>query len=331
MSQLVGSFNFMKKVLFLLFLLFLTCPIFVLAEQIDINTATLSQLDELTGIGPKYAQAIIDARPFSSVDDLAKVKGIGEKTLEKIKSQGLACVDCSTVIPAEAGIQSQNSENAQNTLDSPFQGNDNVVTPAVYPDGIFINEIMPSPEGPDEDNEWIELYNSNNFEVNLSGWKIQDSIGTQTTYIIKQKISGFEFLVLTRPKTKITLNNSEDKLLVFSPDGKMVDSASYQKAPTNQSYNRVNSGWQWSLQPTPGTKNVVNSGPNGLSKDKESDKIKLAEAGLANLSQTNSIKNQVSNKTNPWFLFFTALAITIISASAVLFIKFKLNQKNERT
>jgi len=36
----------------------------VFAEQININSAILSQLDELTGIGPKYAQAIINDRPF---------------------------------------------------------------------------------------------------------------------------------------------------------------------------------------------------------------------------------------------------------------------------
>jgi competence ComEA-like helix-hairpin-helix protein len=60
--------------------------------QIDINTANLTELDEITQIGPAKAQAIIDSRPFSSVDDLIKVSGIGNKTLDKIKAEGLACV-----------------------------------------------------------------------------------------------------------------------------------------------------------------------------------------------------------------------------------------------
>lgn len=63
------------------------------SNQIDVNSASLSKLDELIGIGPAKAQAIIDTRPFSSVDDLDKVYGIGPATLEKIKSQGLACVE----------------------------------------------------------------------------------------------------------------------------------------------------------------------------------------------------------------------------------------------
>lgn len=57
-------------------------------DPLDLNSATLEQLVSLPTIGPVLAQRIIDARqtrPFSSVDDLRRVKGIGEKTLEKLK------------------------------------------------------------------------------------------------------------------------------------------------------------------------------------------------------------------------------------------------------
>ena len=65
------------------------------SDQVDINTASAEELDELYGIGPAKAEAIINSRPFESVNDLINVVGIGEITLNKIKDQNLACVNSS--------------------------------------------------------------------------------------------------------------------------------------------------------------------------------------------------------------------------------------------
>jgi len=62
-------------------------------SQIDINSASVEQLDNLSRIGTVKAQAIISTRPFGTIDDLLNVKGIGNATLNKIKEQGLACVN----------------------------------------------------------------------------------------------------------------------------------------------------------------------------------------------------------------------------------------------
>ena len=58
------------------------------AEEVNINTATAEQLQMVKGIGEKTAAAIITYREahgaFKSVDDLTRVKGIGDKKLDKI-------------------------------------------------------------------------------------------------------------------------------------------------------------------------------------------------------------------------------------------------------
>lgn len=57
-------------------------------ERIDLNTATLSDLTRLPGIGEKKGQAILDKRTelggFQSVDQLLEVRGIGEGILARI-------------------------------------------------------------------------------------------------------------------------------------------------------------------------------------------------------------------------------------------------------
>lgn len=55
------------------------------ANKININEASVGQLDELEGIGPSTANKIVSARPFEKIEDLLEVEGIGEKTFESIK------------------------------------------------------------------------------------------------------------------------------------------------------------------------------------------------------------------------------------------------------
>ena len=61
--------------------------------QIDINRASLEELVQIVHIGPARAEEIIQKRPFTSLDDLLRITGIGQGRLGDIKKQGLACVE----------------------------------------------------------------------------------------------------------------------------------------------------------------------------------------------------------------------------------------------
>ena len=57
--------------------------------MIDINAADINELQEISGVGPAKAQAIVDYREengaFESVDELNEISGFGEKTVEKLR------------------------------------------------------------------------------------------------------------------------------------------------------------------------------------------------------------------------------------------------------
>jgi len=115
----------MKIIIVFLFILLIS-GIYAFCEegQIDINKASVTELDELYGVGPATAQNIIDARPYEKIDDLINAKGIGEIKLSQIKNQGIACVG-----------ESSNSNTNENKKDNE--------------DGIDVNVVVKEPEETD--------------------------------------------------------------------------------------------------------------------------------------------------------------------------------------
>lgn len=59
--------------------------------KININTADISQLQKLPGIGPSTAERIVEYRkengPFKRIEELMNVRGIGQKKFDRIKDQ----------------------------------------------------------------------------------------------------------------------------------------------------------------------------------------------------------------------------------------------------
>ncbi len=79
----------MKRLLTLMFVLFSSISLAYAA--VNLNTASVDELDAVKGIGPSKAKAIVDYRTkngsFKSVDDLKGVKGFGEKSIAKLRGE----------------------------------------------------------------------------------------------------------------------------------------------------------------------------------------------------------------------------------------------------
>jgi competence protein ComEA len=79
--------------IFITFVLFLSSPAFLMAGDIalDVNTATIKQLEALPGIGKETAKRIVEFRdakgPFKNLEELQHVKGIGKAKLAKLQDK----------------------------------------------------------------------------------------------------------------------------------------------------------------------------------------------------------------------------------------------------
>jgi DNA uptake protein ComE-like DNA-binding protein len=56
--------------------------------DLDLNTASLEELERLPVLGRYRAQALIDARPFTAWEQVAHVEGIGRQALEDLRNGG---------------------------------------------------------------------------------------------------------------------------------------------------------------------------------------------------------------------------------------------------
>ncbi len=89
-----------------------------LPPKVDLNNAKLSEIESLPGVGPALAKALIDGRPYKSIDDLAKVKGFGKAKIEALSGRvafGSAAEAASKTVAKKAEMKKADSLEAPKT------------------------------------------------------------------------------------------------------------------------------------------------------------------------------------------------------------------------
>lgn len=133
-------------------------------------------------------------------------------------------------------------------------------TPAQMPIGpltIRISEIYPNTAGNDADEEFIEVENWGLEPVSMKGWVMEDATGKR--YAEKETVilPPLGFIAFQRRTTQIVLNNTEDTVRLYAPNGQLIDKQTYDKAPKGYSKTRVENVWDWTRDHTPDEPNII--------------------------------------------------------------------------
>ncbi len=102
---------------------------------------------------------------------------------------------------------------------------------------IYLNEIYPSPNS--GETEWIEIYNDNDFELDLVNWKIKDAADNKKTFSLIIKAKSFALVEAT------FLNNSGDMVILLNQNEEEKDklAENYPSIKNGSSWSKANGIW----------------------------------------------------------------------------------------
>lgn len=144
-------------------------------------------------------------------------------------------------------------------------------------DEVTVTEVFPNPEGPDNEEEWIEITNGGSTAVNLGNWTLDDGEGGSEPFTFPDTtvLEPGQTLILYRTETGIALNNSNETVRLSDPSGEVTSEINYESSEEDESYaeiqieevqseqastsglgNQVLSTWQW-VTPSPGALNPI--------------------------------------------------------------------------
>lgn len=151
--------------------------------------------------------------------------------------------------------------------------------PTPSPVAVMLNEVLPAPQTIDwngdgvlnEDDEYIELFNSGEETVDLGGFRLDDVAGGGSSpHIIAPGtlLPAQGFLVFFRSQTRIALNNGGDDVRLLAPDGSELRRFHFAATHDDRAWSAVPDGgdyWTEDVTPSPGTRNAPPAAPLTIS------------------------------------------------------------------
>lgn len=179
-----------------------------------------------------------------------------------------------------------------------------------YSKAVIISEFMPNPQGKDPGKEWVELLNTSNSEVDLSGWKLDDEgkegvLGSSAFIFpdgIKVPPNQYHIQVLTGINFDLD-NTKGDALRLFWPNNTLVDQVVYTADVEEEvSFAKKGDNFELSQTPTPGKANEFGTIPKvsdekAQTETKESPKVVVENEStqeLRELKEVEIVKEEMS-------------------------------------
>lgn len=134
-------------------------------------------------------------------------------------------------------------------------------TPPVYLP-VLLTEVFPDPAAPQQDSadEFIELYNPNTTTITLNGYRLQTGSDYRYSYTLGDTPLGpHDYLAIPSAVTHLSLvNSSGSGVRLIDPSGAIAaEVPTYGNAKEGQSWMQDDTGWHWTLTPTPNAENIL--------------------------------------------------------------------------
>ena len=139
------------------------------------------------------------------------------------------------------------------------RGDENICMFDLLP--LKISELLPNAVGTDEGNEFIEIFNPNNTDIDLTNYVLYvGANNTKYNFPAGSKIDAGQYLTFSNDEIKFTLLNTTGNVILRSVDDTLIDETPvYDNPGDGMAWALIDNVWQYTDQPTPGSANVSSS------------------------------------------------------------------------